>query len=129
MNLSEGYRIMLCYLNSYYWRSKLDELGGLLGSMSLLSDNTPADYAFEENWKIAVSQIVEEKNSCTLSSDNIYKAMIALLHNWADLGSDGTIYEVCVYLEKTSPQDEDWQKAVDTVMVGNDEPYLNIMNT
>ena len=127
MNLSEGYRIMLCYLDSYYWRSKLDELGGLLGSMSLLSDNTPADSAFEEYWKVAVSQIVDEKNSYTLSSDNIYKAMIVFLYNWADLGSDGTIYGVCAYLEKSSSKDEDWQKAVDTVMAGNDESYLNFM--
>lgn len=128
MNLSEGYRIMLCYLNSYYWKNKLDELGGLLGSMSLLSDNTPADPAFEEDWKIAVSQIAGQKDTDILSSDNIYQAMIAFLHNWADLGTDGTIYELCSYLEKSNPQNDDWQKAVDTVIAGNDDPYLSIRN-
>lgn len=128
MNLSEGYRIMLCYLDSYYWKNELDELGGLLSSMSLLSDNTPADPAFEEDWKIAVSQITDQKDTDVLSSDNVYQAMIAFLHNWADQGTDGTIYELCSYLEKSNPQNDDWRKAVDTVIAGIYDPYLNIIN-
>ncbi len=127
MNLLDGYRVMLNFLESYYWKTKADELGGLLGSMSLLSDNTPADPAFEDDWKEAVSQIVGQSKVDALSSDNVYWAMVTFLRNWAALGTDGTISELCYILEMSSSNIDDWQNALSTVTTGNDDPYLRLL--
>ena len=119
---------MYCFLDSYYWKDKSDELGGLFGSMSLLPDNTPADQAYEEDWKIAVSQIVGQREVNVLTSDTIYWAMIAFLRSWSDLGTNGAISDLCEILKKSSSKSEEWLEAVKTVMAGNDEPYLNLIN-
>ena len=68
---------MFYFLDAYYWKNKSDELGGLLGSMSLLSDNTPADPAYKKDWAIAVSQIIGQSEVDDLSSDMVYLSMIA----------------------------------------------------
>ncbi len=41
----EAYEAMFVFLEGYYNRSKSDEIGGLLGSMSLL-EGRPVDPAF-----------------------------------------------------------------------------------
>ena len=48
------------YLAMYYFLDKhfslgLEELGGILGSMSLLPDGKPADAAFVSDWQEAVA--------------------------------------------------------------------------
>lgn len=129
MNLIEGYRIMFCFLDAYYRKNESDELGGLLGSMSLLSDNITVDTAYKKDWEIAVSQIVEQREIGVLSSDTVYWAIIAFLRNWSNLGTDGTMSRLCENLEKSSPKSDEWLDAVKTVMGGNDNPYLNLINS
>lgn len=119
---------MFYFLDAYYWKNKSDELGGLLGSMSLLLDNTPADPAYEKDWEIAVSQIVGQSNFDDLSADTVYRAMIAFLRNWSDLGTDGTISRLCEDLEKSNPKSGGWLDAVKIVMQGNDDPYQILKN-
>jgi hypothetical protein len=126
MNLLEGYRIMFCFLDTYYWENKSDELGDLLGSMSLLPGNIPADSANKEDWEVAVSETLDQMGYEVLSSDTVYFAMIVFLRNWASLGTDGTIIALCVNLEKGSPKGDEWLDAVKTVMDGNDDPYLHL---
>jgi len=129
MNLIEGYRIMFCFLDAYYWKNESDELGDLLSSMSLLSDNIPADSANKKDWEIAVAEILGQKEGDVLSSDTVYLAMIIFLGNWASLGTDGTISALCEDLEKSSSKSNEWLDAVKTVMEGNDDPYLHLIKT
>jgi len=45
---------MYSFLDTHYQRSRADDVGVLLGSMSLLSDGRPADPAVESDWLAAV---------------------------------------------------------------------------
>ena len=56
MYFPTGYRMMFDYLDSLYQRTRADELGGLLGYMSLLGDGEPAGPAYGPDWKRAVRQ-------------------------------------------------------------------------
>lgn len=50
----QAYLAMYSFLDDYYQRTKSDDVGSLLGSMSLLVDGTPADPAIEGEWSTAV---------------------------------------------------------------------------
>jgi hypothetical protein len=50
----QAYLAMYAFLEAHYSRSKADDVGALLGSMSLLPDGTPADVAIERDWELAV---------------------------------------------------------------------------
>jgi hypothetical protein len=50
LSLQEAYLAMFEFLAKVYERTKSDELGALLGEMSLLSDGTTADPAIWRDW-------------------------------------------------------------------------------
>ena len=50
----EAFLAMYAFLDAHYRRSPSDEIGSLLGSLSLLEDGQPADAAFLEDWRRAV---------------------------------------------------------------------------
>ncbi|RKH74008.1 hypothetical protein D7X55_16165 [Corallococcus sp. AB049A] len=56
LTIQEAYAAMYEYLQALHSVSPSDELGGLLGSMSLLDDGTPADPAVWADWLIAVQK-------------------------------------------------------------------------
>jgi hypothetical protein len=51
---------MFEFLRRYYIRglSESDEIGGILGSMSLLPDGSPADPAYQSDWVDAVNEVL-----------------------------------------------------------------------
>jgi hypothetical protein len=51
----QAYLAMFHFLSAKYRLGGLDDLGWLLGSMSLLSDGSTADPAFAEDWRVAVA--------------------------------------------------------------------------
>ncbi|MGD1901946.1 MAG: hypothetical protein ACFB9N_06875 [Geitlerinemataceae cyanobacterium] len=59
MNLDykEAYLAMYEFLNDFYDRTKSDEVGGLLGEMSLLGDGSTADPAAWEDWLRCIEKI------------------------------------------------------------------------
>lgn len=61
-----SYKAMLEYLKAYYQRGKSDEIGGMISSMSFLSDGSTADSAawsdWEESFKIALNKSKDEYN-------------------------------------------------------------------
>lgn len=63
----QAYLAMYSFLETEYALSKSDEIGGLLGSMSLLADGYPADPAVLNQWKQAVASAVAGKVSAGLS--------------------------------------------------------------
>ena len=60
-NLSdqEAYLAMFAFLEAEFRLASSDEIGALLGSMSLLSDGSPADPAVREQWSKAVAAALE----------------------------------------------------------------------
>lgn len=52
----EAYEAMYAFLSDVYERTQSDELGSLLGSMSLLPDGSPADPAIWSDWLKCVQQ-------------------------------------------------------------------------
>jgi hypothetical protein len=54
MTEKQAYAAMFRFLEQLYVRTKSNELGGLLGGMSLLRDGSPADPAIADDWRQAV---------------------------------------------------------------------------
>lgn len=52
----EAYAAMFAFLDARYKRGPSDELGALLGSMSLLPDGRPADPALWSDWIEAITK-------------------------------------------------------------------------
>jgi hypothetical protein len=50
----QAYLAMFRFLESIYEATRSDDIGGLLGSMSLLADGRPADSALRVDWATAV---------------------------------------------------------------------------
>src|SRR3982751_1764260 len=50
----QAYAAMYYFLDQLYQSTKSDDIGGLLGSMSLLPDGEPADSAITQEWEEAV---------------------------------------------------------------------------
>ena len=50
----QAYAAMFYFLDQFYMRTKSDDVGGLLGTMSLLDDGLPADRAIVADWQEAV---------------------------------------------------------------------------
>ncbi|WP_455342525.1 hypothetical protein [Variovorax durovernensis] len=49
----QAYLAMLAFLEAQY-RSAVEELGALIGSMSLLADGKPADPGVSQEWRVAL---------------------------------------------------------------------------
>lgn len=54
MTDKQAYIAMFRFLEKVYMRTKSDDLGGLLGGLSILGDGSPADPAVVEDWQQAV---------------------------------------------------------------------------
>ncbi len=50
----QAYLAMFRFLEDIYKATQSDDIGGLLGSMSLLADGSPADSALKTDWASAV---------------------------------------------------------------------------
>jgi len=54
MTDKQAYAAMYYFLEELWKRTKSDDLGNLLGDMSLLPDGSPADAAIVNDWRQAV---------------------------------------------------------------------------
>jgi len=57
ININEAYLAMYAFLEELYVKYGFDQFGGLLGSMSLLSDGSTADPAIWEDWIQCVQRV------------------------------------------------------------------------
>lgn len=122
-----GYRMMFDYLDSLYQRTKANELGVLLGSMSLLGDGEPADPAHGSDWEQAVRQAVDPSSQTFSPSGLAYGSMLLFLRNWAAIGSDGTVSDICDSLEGKRELDL-WDECVRRVLQNEDTPFMKLTN-
>ena len=63
----QAYLAMFSFLEAYYARGKSDEIGFILGSMSLLEDGFPADPAYLKDWEAAVHQALNGEVNAALN--------------------------------------------------------------
>jgi len=66
MTSEQAYAAMYFFLEDMYARTRSDELGGLLGDLSLLGDGLPADRAVAADWQRAVEKAMKEGRAGTL---------------------------------------------------------------
>ena len=50
MDVKMAYQVMLRFLENYFERTQTEDIGALLGSMSLMEDGMPADSAMWQEW-------------------------------------------------------------------------------
>lgn len=53
----EAYLAMFAFLAMHYERTQSDDVGSLLGSMSLLPDGKPADRALWQDWLACLERV------------------------------------------------------------------------
>lgn len=56
VTIDEAYKAMYLYLENLYKLTGSDDLGGFLGSMSMLQDGKPVDEAVWEDWLEAIEK-------------------------------------------------------------------------
>jgi len=61
IGLKQAYIAMYSFLEELYLKYEFDQLGGLLGSMSLLPDGSPADQAMWGDWLRAIERMKAEQ--------------------------------------------------------------------
>lgn len=62
----QAYLAMFAFLAAYYQSTKSDDIGALLGSLSLLPDGGPADPAVINDWSKAVADAKAGRVSANL---------------------------------------------------------------
>jgi len=60
VSIKQAYMAMYHYLEKMYTIHEFDQLGGLLGGMTLLADGSPADPAAWSDWLASVHKAVSE---------------------------------------------------------------------
>ena len=60
MTTEMAYRAMIIFLEGYYRATNADDIGALLGSLSIQPDGLPADSALWVEWKGAVERAIAE---------------------------------------------------------------------
>jgi hypothetical protein len=67
----QAYIAMFTFLEKQWELSRSEELGALLGSLSLLSDGTPADPALGTDWATSVAAALKGDASAAMKLDNM----------------------------------------------------------
>ena len=70
MTPREAYLAMFSFLDEYYRIAPSNDLGGLLGSLSLLEDGQPADSAIADEWVSAIARAKEGSVCAILRLNN-----------------------------------------------------------
>ena len=60
LDIRTAYAAMYEFLTGYYKRTKSDDVGALLGSMSLLEDGRTADPAIWQDWLESIEKAKEQ---------------------------------------------------------------------
>ena len=58
---------MFEFLNSYYERTKSDDIGSLLSAMCIMEDGNPVDIAYKNEWKESIEKAIKGKTDVSFS--------------------------------------------------------------
>ena len=67
---NQAFLAMYSFLDGYYQATKSDDVGGILGGISLLPDGSLADPATKEDWDAAVQSVMSGKVNAELQIKN-----------------------------------------------------------
>jgi hypothetical protein len=104
MDYADGYLAMYAFLD-LLWRRKdeaWDELAGMLGSMSLLRDGTPADQAYAQDWDEALERATGRRRG-SFTPAEMFQAMLAFLRAYESRGADDEFKRLIVRLTAAVP--------------------------
>lgn len=79
LTVNLAYKAMYVYFENLYETTRIDDLGGILGGMSLLPDGGTADPAIWSDWIDSVKKVNPNINSLTFIQ--AYEAMCFFLQN------------------------------------------------
>jgi hypothetical protein len=63
MTAQQAYQAMYSFLEEYFKMTHADEIGVMLGGLSVLSDGLPADAGFRQDWLTAVQKVLSTERS------------------------------------------------------------------
>ena len=112
-----GYRIFHRYLDHLWNTKEYDWLATLLGGMSLLSDGSPVDPAYEYDWDNAITKADDP--------DNSYQIGILFLRDYLEIGYIEEVALILKDMENNKHLDL-WKKAEYDVEHDLDDPYLRL---
>ncbi|MDY3562382.1 hypothetical protein R5W23_003848 [Gemmata sp. JC673] len=70
LTVRQAYLVMFEFLRCHYERGPTDDIGGLLGGLSLLTDGSPADSAVQSDFAGAVTSVLAaEAGACYRKAD------------------------------------------------------------
>ena len=123
MKNSMGFRIFYRYLELLWDAGGQDAARDwgmlhILGGMQLLSDGSTADPAYESDWDDAVEKSTDPADA--------YQTGIAFLKIWQGIGYAEDVAQVLADMEAEKRLDL-WEKAVQDVEQGWDDPYLRFV--
>ena len=98
LSIQQGYTCMFNFLDKIYFKTYLDDLGSILGSMDInLEDGKPMDLAMLDDWKDAVNSI--NTSTFNLSSSECYAAMVLFLKETSKRNNSKDLQELAENLE------------------------------
>ena len=114
LNLKQAYSVMLNMLDTYYWETKNDDLGAMLGFMStdILEGDEPADSAVWDTWKDCATSITNDE---FLSSEQAFAITLAFLNIYnQEFGFN--IKDIITKIIDSSENDAKWVKGINKVL-------------
>lgn len=132
----KGYLAMYDFLNLLWERKDdgWDELACMLGSMSLLSDGTPADRGYVQDWDNALEAATGRKRGYFDPLD-ISRAMLSFLKTYDSRGASDEFRELVVRLTGTFEADatressqiwQDWAMCVERAKADKVDAWLRL---
>lgn len=135
LTMNDAYDAFVDFLEKYYQKTHIGDIGSLIGDMLLLKDDKPTDPAALEDWNESVSKILDQDQqtytpevlvSITLTVDEAYNAMIDFLEGYCYRTSSD---EIRVLLNEMALVDHrktsnpiiwnDWIESVNTILNQN----------
>jgi len=55
----QAYQIMICFLEKHYFRTKSEDIGSLLGDLTLLNKRISADPAAWTDWESCIKEVTK----------------------------------------------------------------------
>lgn len=135
----QALKVMMKFLDDYYEETLSDDIGSLLGDISLLEDNSTADSAAWSDWIKAINQLLKNDVNIqtksngtehTLTAMQTFRAMINFLDDYGQRTSSDEVRELLKkmkLLKNNSASDSviwhKWTKCFNEILKNNGESY------